>query len=555
MGYSKLTRTLKSIQGSRKDFESILDKLLKQHIQLFSRPGTSPFPAIPWKQNSPTSKEALKAITRGKVFLPLAYLQAYVDPLLEHLPTFLTRCPDRYYEPLLGAIYNHADTSLQYPLRQFSAVLSNFYRSFLDARRRANVDFPSVAQLPPLAVFLSREPEEGIFSGEFGPFSIPVNQIRSLFGGTVGVIVLPSTYAFHPLLWSVLAHEVGGHDMLHADKTLLPEMEDLAKQCFDSGPGQYLLKSQKLKHGQKELIGQLWSYWIEEAAADVLAVLNVGPSYGFSLAIFMGLLSRHITEYLNRLHIPYQPPSLIRLSSGTPKVTDPEAVQTGSNPNRADVDHHPVDILRLYVTLGAIEGLNAYSPDLIKQYATTLEQLIEICSEGGGDSIGVHGWLPVQGEKWRRIDEELDFGVMRDSARLMGRLIGNTKFQAFNNHSFQDLETWDDHDEETAESIWTILAQNQQEGVRDMGDDAHLLAGATLAFLEKHGWYKSISNRLGQALENSFDRDAYWGVLGAEPAVSWSPDPYNKKILNFIQKKKAEVTRKKKPVQKIRSRK
>ena len=92
-------------------------------------------------------------------------------------------------------------------------------------------------------------------------------------------------------------------------------------------------------------------------------------------------------------------------------------------------------------------------------------ELIEICAEGGGNTIGVHGWLPVQGEKWSRIDEELDFGIMRDSARLMGHVIGTTKFQAFNNHSFQDLETWDDYDEATAESIWTTLTGDHREGV------------------------------------------------------------------------------------------
>ena len=130
-------------------------------------------------------------------------------------------------ETLAGAVYQHADADVAPDLHRFLAVISNFYRSFLDSRQRLSAGFPLIEQDPPLAMFQH--------SGEAGPFTITAENVRQLTGGTVGVVSLPATYRKHPVLWASLAHETGGHDVLHADEALLPELTAGVKAMFGGG--------------------------------------------------------------------------------------------------------------------------------------------------------------------------------------------------------------------------------------------------------------------------------------------------------------------------------
>ena len=67
--------------------------------------------------------------------------------------------------------------------------------------------------------------------------------------------------------------------------------------------------------------------------------------------------------------------------------------------------------------------------------------------------------------------------VAAKAARRVGRLIATRKLKALNNHSIQDIETWDDADEDTAQAIADEILKNRS--VVGRGDDAQLLAGAT----------------------------------------------------------------------------
>ena len=68
----------------------------------------------------------------------------------------------------------HAGTQFDpHIVRQFLAVVSNYYRSFLSKAKRAALDLPpTVAALPPLAAFRRR--------GDQGPFTLPADMTRQL---------------------------------------------------------------------------------------------------------------------------------------------------------------------------------------------------------------------------------------------------------------------------------------------------------------------------------------------------------------------------------------
>src|SRR3954454_1096332 len=226
-------------------------------------------PAPPWGEGVvPTKKQLAAALESGADLIPVAFVQHYVRPFENSLQRVINSLRDdpALIETLAGAIYQHADHTVAPELNRFLAVISNFYRSFLDARQRLAAGFPLNSAAPPLAMFQH--------SGEMGPFTITSESIMQLTGGTVGVVSLPATYRQHPVLWASLAHETGGHDVLHADEALLPELTAGVKAMFGGGP----IGAGGLNTAQ--LLSALWAWWIDESASDIYGVLNIGPTFG-----------------------------------------------------------------------------------------------------------------------------------------------------------------------------------------------------------------------------------------------------------------------------------
>ena len=114
----------------------------------------------------------------------------------------------------------------------------------------------------------------------------------------------------------------------------------------------------------------IWSYWMDEAAADVYGVLNMGPSFAINLACFLAAFRakrRGQTE------------------AGDPFVP----VDTAVLPN-GDMDVHPIDLLRLHVAAGAVEGLTILCAARHYHYVTSIEAVADLVA-GGMTEIGLRG--------------------------------------------------------------------------------------------------------------------------------------------------------------------
>lgn len=447
-------------------------------IDLF---GSGP-PDVPWAGSQPTPEEFHAAIDPAATRLPLAFHAAYIDPLQQNLGQVLQALSGdaEIMETIGGAIYDHRVDAVDPELDRFLAVISNFYRSFLDATKRASAGFPAISeQLPPLAMFQH--------DGQNGPFTLPVDAISSLFGGTVGVVSLPSSFRDHPVLWASLAHETGGHDCLHADADLLPELAQSVQTFFGGGPippGGHITVNQ--------FLGLLWSYWMDEAASDVYGVMNIGPEFGLNLVAFFAAM-------WERLKPTGQP--TLRTFSG--------ADQSGM------LDPHPTDILRPYLAMGATQALQALSAGRRDQYSQDLQTLAQITG-AGATTIRLQGRVPVGPSTSLPFNVTLPMDVMQASAQHVGSLIASSTLAALGGNKIQALETWDDSDEDTA----VLIAQNMlaDVSVAGQGDDAALLAGATIAAFAQPGQYDGITARLNEALDVSFASDPYWGTPSPDRA-------------------------------------
>ena len=74
----------------------------------------------------------------------------------------------------------------------------------------------------------------------------------------------------------------------------------------------------------------------------------------------------------------------------------------------------------------------------------------------------------------------------------------------------QEIETWDNNDEARALAVKNAVLAGQS--ISNLGDDAQLLAGATLALLDRPDLYDAATRALNDGLDLSFKRDPIWGA-------------------------------------------
>jgi hypothetical protein len=417
------------------------------------------------------------AVKRASPLLPHVYGEAYTARLEASLPR-LHRMAGRKpaaVEVLTGAVYQHGNAAA--PLERFLAVISDLYRSFLDRDKRAGAGVPLAESLPPLALFQH--------DGASGPFTVAVDDVGNLIGGKVGVVSMPATYAAHPILWAALAHETGGHDVLHADAGLLDELGSGMRAALADVPRHPAMS--------RDDLARLWAYWIDEASADVYGLLNCGPAFVPNLAALLGALNA-------------------RTMKGKP-VLRMESRFAERDPDQM-LDAHPTDILRLHIGIGAIERMTGLSRATRSAYLREIEKLAN--RFGSGTEITLEGNIPVGGTRGRRLQVKVPLKFMQQAARNVGGYIAAARLKALKGHSIQEIETWDDADEAAAQAVRAALLAKQR--IDALGDDAQLLAGATLALLEAPQRYDAVTSALNDGLDRSFDTDPIWGTPPADAA-------------------------------------
>lgn len=447
-----------------------------QGIGLLGESGTRPYAGLTAVPLDGAVARVEAAIRKGQAVLPLRYQDAYVAPLLRNLGHVIAGGDDDgvvalNVETLAGAVAQHAaDNEARPEVRQFLAVVSHFYRSFLGRARRAAVNVPpAFAQLPPLVTFQS--------TGALGPFTLPTDQVQMLCGADVGVVSLPDSYRKHPVVWATLAHETGGHDVLHADPSLLPELSAGVRTLFGGGP-----LAAGATPNRDQVHALLWSYWVDEAAADVYGLLNLGPAFAFNLAAFL---------------------TAFRAATGSSLQT-----AAGSQPG-GDLDVHPVDVLRLHVAAGVIESLIDLDPQHVEAHLADLQALIDHCG-GGSGKMSVDGYVEIDRHRWVLLRQSMPMAEAAAAARRVGAYLATTRLSALGNHRVQDVETWTNADELAADQIRKAFG-GRRPRVVDMGNDSQLLAGATLALLENPHSYRRVNEALAVALDHSFQRDPIMG--------------------------------------------
>lgn len=386
------------------------------------------------------------AIDNGAAHLPRAYRSTYAAAVTSELDTVLRQIKgvptaerasilERFYAPVYEQAKLPGVLDVRPELRRFLAVVSNLYRSFVNANKRTAAHVPLATATPPLAFFQS--------NGDEGPYTITSDSMQKLFATPVGVVSLPATYRDDALLW------------------------------------------------------------IDEAVADVYGVLNMGPTFAVNLAAFFSAMAARASMRAGR-----PVPALPFLRS----VAGPRDPQHGDD----KLDEHPVDLLRLHLAIGVIDSLTHLSAASKAEYIANIETVATGAAHGA-TQIRVQGRIEISHTNWRTIDETIPLGAAQQAARRVGNFLASAKLEALGNHSIQDIETWDDVDESTAQNVAARITANQS--IVGTGDDALLLAGANIAVTARPDRYDRMTMLLNAALDDSYDRDPIWGSVTPDSMV------------------------------------
>lgn len=368
-------------------------------------------------------------LEKASLRLPDAYRATVADPLRRALdgmgPGGFARLlavdpgrtgPARLLLDLCQAVLQRGEGYQARATAAFQEVVSDLYEGFLSAEDRRGVKPPDHGVTPPLVRW---------GPAESGPYTWPA-KVSANFDVGAAVVSLPAANASGGLLaWPALAHETAGHDVLEADDGL---REELARAVRKE------VRAARLDPA----VGGYWAERIDEAAADVLGVLNMGP------AAAVGLVG-----YFRALNGVWRGTSSLR-SAG------------------AAEDPHPADLARAYLAAETVRLLSFGGA------AAWADRLV---SEADRDRDRIRfGDLPVTPE------------VARASAAAVARAIVKTRVRSLEGRSLGEIQDWTDRDEAVVAALRPALR-----GTGAQPGGGRYVKGAYAAHAVAAGVYEAVS--------------------------------------------------------------
>lgn len=337
-----------------------------------------------------------------------------------------------------GELYNDKATDA------FEEVVSDLYDGFLSAQDRKGIKAPDHAVVPPLVKW---------GNPNFGPYTWPVDATHEGFEVEAAIVSLPPANARRGLLaWAALGHETAGHDILHADSGLQPELAKLIQRKLEDA---------HIGFGLPEY----WSIRIDETASDVMGILNMGP------AAAIGLIA-----YFRGLNAAY---------TGVPRLRNEGPAK----------DMHPADVLRGYLAASTVRLL---SFDGAAHWANLIEE------ETDKDVTEIHLNGILVSPK-----------VARQSAEIVAGALVAEKSEVLSNHALIEIQDWRNKDEEIVSQLSKVLTTTTTLSVELASGvyAAHVVSAAVMAALSQGADLPVLFSRMVAILKMMHDKNPSWGPL------------------------------------------
>ncbi|WP_367616287.1 hypothetical protein [Corallococcus exercitus] len=395
------------------------------------------------------ARATLSPLYREAVLVPYLRTLEQIGP--QGFADALVRDPGREAEAGLlmdtaQAILQNGEGFQRIATDAFEEVVSDLYDGFLSAEDRRGVQPPDQGTLAPLVKW---------GHPDFGPYTWSVDTAFSILGLECGIVNLPPSQGRTGLLaWAALGHEVGGHDILHAD-TGLPE--ELSTVVYDR------LQKQGLSAFADYLARR-----IDETAADVLGLLNMGPAAGIGLV-----------GYFRAVDASFGGPG--RLGN----------VGASSDP-------HPADIVRGYLAGSVVKRLRFSQAEA---WAQLIFDEVDKDLSPAELRLGAQHVTPEQ---------------VRMSADMVADAIMTHRAKALEGQSLAWIQNWRNHDEQRVQQLRRRLATGVGSLTEELASGtyaAHVVAAGVVAGLAEGSDVRKIFDRMLRMLKQMHDRNPAWGPL------------------------------------------
>jgi hypothetical protein len=427
-----------------------------------------------------SSKEnALSAILPGYVILPKVYHSIFVDPIKElftnHFDKILqdmatSEDGDIPFRDWLDAIQQRKDQYLREPTHAFHYLINDLFAGWLDSESRFGIKPPDNEVVPPL-VRWGRP--------DMGPYTVAVrSRVKQEYGISMSVVTMGPALSRNIAMWGSLAHECG-HDITLADNGLLEECtQKLYSQILNA---RELQGQEVVYNGSREPLpkraAEAWAFWISETVADVLGLLNFGPSSGISFATM-----------------------IIGLRNGV--------LSTAGLPN----DRHPIDALRVFMAADLVRDISSLNADIRNSWADALIKITEKYIRNK-NTIELQ-WVSPAGAL---STVQFPFEAMRETTKVVAKTLAFDRLETLENHYLAEINTWADNDEAIAVRIADNLVSEKEPSIESgFGETkiypAHLIAGAVYALTESSNM-SAITDLTISALSRLYDKDKVWSAF------------------------------------------
>lgn len=437
-----------------------------------------------------TFEDLLSRARQARDRFPPLYREHVVDPFIARLDAL--GAPG-FYQVMLRDPYREREVALMMDIAQsllqrhdryqekasaaFQEVVSDLYDGFLSVEDRKSIRGPVRTIVPPLVKWGC--PEQG-------PYTWPC-QATKIFGVRASIVNMPPANARTGLLaWTGLAHETAGHDVMSANEGLVEELsETVRKQLTEamdlwiSADGESHLHQEK-----RETLDRFVDYWsmrVEEAASDVLGILNMGPTAAVGLV-----------GYLQAMNQAWGAGQTLRYGR-TAHAHDP----------------HPMDLMRGYLAAFTVRKLKYFGAR--EAWALWIEKKV------------------ADSERWALADgsarSALHTSLAKKTADVVAEVIVNARMTSLSNHCLSQIQTWGNHDEDVVRHLLPRMRTlGSVEEVYTHGYyAAHVVAAAVSeALLGESADLSLIFSRMIGILRQMHDCNPSWGPLYVEHPSDFS---------------------------------
>lgn len=439
------------------------------------RTAESSSPPVPtfdiYKQNY---QQLIADLQAASAAMPYVYQEAAAKPLIAFLEglgeqRFLRIFSGGASDPQSGALQEiipdaalsilfHNSSYVQ-AVDSFQEIVSDLYDSFVSDELRVGQQTGRPINSPTYGVI---PPLVKFGNADFGPYTWPCDATSQVLGMKCAIVSLPPAQLVGGILaWSSLGHETGGHDVLHADEGLLKE---LAQKVY----------SAVLSTFKSQALASYWASCIDETASDVCGYLHMGPNAGIGLIGFFRAL-------------------------GNGKLRT-----IGSKD-----DPHPIDLLRGYLAASVVKRLN------FKDAAVWSQVIASETSKDNNklylvDQNGVYYRFPVR------------LGAAIASADLVASVIMQSKLNALQGYSLQDIQNWNDNDQDIVDTLASQLVNSGQLPDNLSGPGfyaAHVVSASIQAALQNSANISSIFNGMFNFLSTMHRENPTWSVTQTPQAL------------------------------------